>query len=65
MKLLQSAISLPDSSQRGLGGGGGQGPCMQIDPDGRRGQTSSPPQTLWLNLTLRWEGGSLTLAEPP
>lgn len=37
---------------------------MQIDPDGRRGQTSSPPQTLWLNLTLRWEGGPLTLAEP-
>lgn len=36
------------------------GPCMQIDP-GRWGQTSSPPQTVWMNLTLR---PSLTLAEP-
>lgn len=66
----------PVSSQRGdVGGGGGglpqsAGPCMQIDPDGRQGQTSSPPTSLWLNLTLRSadgrEGGRapLTFAEP-
>ncbi|CAB1437998.1 unnamed protein product [Pleuronectes platessa] len=33
------------------------GPSMQIDPDGHGVQTSSPPKTLWLNLTPRTTDG--------
>lgn len=57
---------LPVTSQEGLSQSAGL--CMQIDPDGHGVQTSSPPHTLWLNLTPRTtdgRGGPFTFAEPP